>query len=277
MQNNWFRQRLTGVKKTAPMWGELADATQQIFTSHVEPILDRLRGVGSAFTMAPEDLERRIDELGAFFWLSDRVAREDWALALLQRQDEIHLKKTDFPLVSTIAREFAGMQVVWSPLYAPKNQQDWPYGSRFTTLELMEFEDIPAEDWFMTARGVIRVSLPKLSETFLDGATIDDQSREFESIIARFVTPLIPLHIVFDGAQYFIEYELVEGAEWALLLMTDIEQQNADAIEAHEAAGVTMTDIETTFPAMAGNDNQIRYNRIDAIPMDAYQMDAPLC
>lgn len=276
MRENWFRNRLTKSKQDSPMWVELADAIQEIFTDHVEPIMTRLRGMGSAFTMSPEDLDKRIEELGAFFWLSDRVKREDWPLALLQRQDEIHLKKTDYPLVSTIAREFSGIEVQWAPLYAPIDQKKWPYGSRFTTQEMMEFEDIPPDDWFMTSRGVIRVPLPSLSKTALTGETIDEQCAEFEAILARFVTPIIPLHIVFDGAQYFLEYNLTEGDEWLDLLLCEIAQDCPDAIEAPETPLTGPVDIETTFPAMVGPDIQYRRNRVDGIPIDAYQMDAPL-
>lgn len=276
MRENWFRERLTKAKLSTPMWMELADAVQEIFTGHVEPILERLQGMGSAFTMVPEDLDRRIEELGPFFWLSDRVGREDWPLALLQRQDEIHLKKTDYPLVSTIAREFSGMQVEWSPLYAPIDQKKYPYGKRFTTQEMMVFEDIPTDQWFMTSRGVIRVPLPRLSEASLPGNTIDEQCAEFEAIIARFVAPLIPLHIVFDGAQYYLEYNMTEGDEWLDLLLCDITQTCPPAIEGKEAATPPTADIETVYPPLTGNDNQVRRNRMDGIPMDAYQMDAAL-
>lgn len=276
MREHWFRDRLTKAKLNAPMWVELADAIQEIFSDHVEPLVERLRGMGSAFTMAPEDLDRRIEELGSFFWLSERVAREDWPLALLQRQDEIHLKKTDYPLVSTIAREFSGMQVEWSPLYAPIDQKKWPYGSRFTTIEMMEFEDIPSEQWFMTSRGVIRVPLPRLSEASILGSTIDEQCREFEAIVARFVTPIIPLHIVFDGAQYFLEYNMTEGEEWLELLLCEISQEFPPVNEGAEAASLSSEEIATEYPPMAGTDNQVRRNRMDGIPVDAYQMDAPL-
>lgn len=276
MRENWFRNRLTKSKQGSPMWVELADAIQEIFTDHVEPIMTRLRGMGSAFTMAPEDLDKRIEELGAFFWLSERVDREDWPLALLQRQDEIHLKKTDYPLVSTISREFLGIEVQWAPLFAPIDQKKWPYGSRFSTQEMMEFEEIPPDGWFMTSRGVIRVALPSLSLTSLSGETIDDQCAAFEAILARFVTPIIPLHIVFDGAQYFLEYNLAEGNEWLDLLLCEIAQECPDAIEAKETPSTEPVDIETTFPPMAGTDTQYRRNRMDAIPIDAYQMDAPL-
>ncbi|WP_429169403.1 hypothetical protein [Aeromonas hydrophila] len=275
MRENWFRQRLTKAKQAAPMWGELADAVQQIFAQQVEPIIERLRGMGSAFTMSPEDLNRRIEELGPFFWLSDRVAKEDWPLALLQRQDEIHLKKTDYPLISTIAREFSGMQVDWAPLYAPKDQSKWPYGSRFTTLEMMEFEDIPPEDWFMTARGVIRVPLPKLAQAFVPGDTVDEQCAEFEAILARFVTPLIPLHIVFDGAQYYLEYTLKEAEEWATLNGVDVATEYPPAVEGKETASHN-ADIATEYPPASNNNLFVGRLFFDQQGIDSWTIDKPL-
>lgn len=275
MRESWFRQRLTKAKQAAPMWGELADAVQQIFTQQVEPIIERLRGMGSTFTLAPGDLERRIGELGPFFWLSDRVAREDWPQALLQRQDEIHLKKTDYPLISTIAREFDGMQVEWAPLYAPKDQARWPYGTRFTTLEMMAFEDIPPEGWFMTARGVIRVALPKLAQAFVSGSTVDEQCAEFEAILARFVTPLIPLHIVFDGAQYYLEYTLKEADEWAELNAIDVATEYCPAVEGEEGASHN-ADIATEYPPANNNNQLVGRLFFDQQGIDSWTIDKPL-
>lgn len=275
MKENWLRQRLTKAKQSAPMWSELADTVQEVFACHVEPIIDRLRGMGGAFTMSHADLERQIDELGPFFCLSDRVAIEDWPLALLQRQDEIHLKKTDYPLVSTIAREFSGMQVDWAPLYAPKDQSRWPYGTRFTTLEMMEFEDIPPDGWFMTARGVIRVALPKLARAFVPGDTVDEQCAEFEAILARFVTPLIPLNIVFDGAQYYLEYTMKEGGEWAELNAIDVATEYSPAVESKELAS-SVSDISTEFPAANNNNPYVGQQYFDQQGIDSWTIDKPL-
>ncbi|MGL5303074.1 MAG: hypothetical protein ACRC9M_05675, partial [Aeromonas sp.] len=184
----------------------------------------------------------------------------------------IHLKKTDFPLVSTISREFSGMQVAWAPLYAPKDQVTWPYGTRFTTLEMMEFEEIPPEGWFMTARGVIRVALPKLAQAFVTGSTVDDQCSEFESIIARFVKPLIPLHIVFDGAQYYLEYTMTEEAEWAAYNTSDIGTLYPEAIEGLDAPWHN-TDIATTYPPASNDNDTTGLLRFDQQGVDCWTLD----
>lgn len=278
MRENWFRERLTAAKQAAPMWVELADTLTTIFSDQVEPLLVRLKGMTSTFTMTQEDLDKRINELGSFFYLSERVAPADWPLALMQRQDEIHLKKTDYPLVSTISREFAGMQVTWEPLYAPIDQEAWPYGSRFTIKSQLPHEDIPEDQWFLTARGVIRVPMTQLRNSFPDSTTINEQGAEFEAILERFIRPLIPLHIAYDGAQYFLQYTLKELEELLLLALTEITQTSPPAVEAQEQMGRSPADISQTMPPM-NNGCDYRYSyqaRFDAISLDAWTVDRPL-
>ena len=279
MDSNWFKQRLTGAKQGAPMWGELADTVQALFDQQVSPVLSRLRGMTSTFTMAEEDLERKIDDLGPFFSISNRVAKEDWPLALMQRQDEIHLKKTDYPIVSTINREFTGMQVEWQPLWAPIDQTEWPYGSRFTTLEWMPYEDIPPEGWFLTARGVIRLPLDHLQIVLPELATIEEQTTEFESILKQLMEPLIPLHIVYEGTRYYITYTLQEADEWAVLAALEAAQTSPPAREALELVrGNLVSPIADTLP-LASNPGEYRYSyqaRLDAFRFDAWTIDKPL-
>jgi hypothetical protein len=276
MDSNWFKQRLTGAKQGAPMWAELADTVQALFDQQVSPELSRLRGMTSTFTMAEEDLVRRVDDLGPFFSLSNRVEIEDWPLALMQRQDEIHLKKTDYPIVSTMNREFTGMKVEWQPLWAPIDQEAWPYGTRFTTKEWMPFEDIPPEGWFMTARGVIKLPVDKLRGVFPLLQTVDEQTTEFESILRRLVEPLIPLHIVYDGAQYYIAYILAEDEQFAAKLYA-LSQVSPPAREGLDSV-TAITAITDTYPPI-NNQGPYLYSyqaRLDAFRFDAWTIDKPL-
>ncbi|MFM5095032.1 hypothetical protein ACEUCJ_15190 [Aeromonas rivipollensis] len=259
------------------MWAELADTVQALFDQQVSPVLSRLRGMTSTFTMAEEDLVRRVDDLGPFFSLSNRVEIEDWPLALMQRQDEIHLKKTDYPIVSTINREFTGMKVEWQPLWAPIDQEAWPYGTRFTTKEWMPFEDIPPEGWFMTARGVIKLPVDKLRGVFPLLQTVDEQTTEFESILRRLVEPLIPLHIVYDGAQYYIAYILAEADEQFAAKLYDLSQVSPPAREGLDSV-TAITAITDTYPPI-NNQGPYLYSyqaRLDAFRFDAWTIDKPL-
>lgn len=277
MRDNWLSHRLATVKQDAPLWTGLADAIQAIFTQQVDPLVNRIRGMTSSFTMVKEDMERRVQELGSFFYLSERVPAEDWPLALMQRQDEIHLKGTDYPLINTISREFSGIKVTWEPLWAPIDQQAHPYGSTFLTASQLADDGANMDDWFLTARGVIRVALTELPELFSEYATIDDQATQFESILSRFIKPLIPLHIVFDGAQYYLHYTLPELEELIKWGVTEAAHVFLPVKEAREVA-TQKADITQTMPAM-NNGTDSRTNarlRMDANRMDSWTIDRPL-
>lgn len=277
MKTGWLKERLTAAKQAAPMWAELADAVQEVFEQQIEPLLERLRGLSSAYTMTSEDLALRIAELGEFFILSDRVAEADWPLALMQRHDEIHLKKTDYPIISTLSREFNGMKVSWEPLYAPKDQTLYPYGTRFSIKSQLETETIPVDDWFMTSRGVIRLPLTALQTSFPGVVTVDDQATAFEEVMTRFIEPLIPLHIVFEGAQYYLQYVLPELDEIFALLLADAGQTLPPILEKLEKA-TAKSDAVQTLP-VANNSVEYQYSqraRLDVQRLDSWTLDRPI-
>ncbi|WP_147822899.1 hypothetical protein [Aeromonas hydrophila] len=277
MKPDWLKQRLTAAKQAAPMWTEFAEAVQEVFEQQIEPLLSRLRGLSSAYTMTSDDLALRIEELGEFFILSERVDKADWPLALMQRHDEIHLKKTDYPLVSTLNREFGGMQATWEPLYAPKNQTLHPYGSRFSIKSQLENETIPADEWFLTSRGVIRVPLTALQSSFAGAKTVDEQATAFEEAMTRFIEPLVPLHIVFEGAQYYLQYVLPELEEVIVLLLAEVGQSHPAALEVLDLL-TAKSDAVQTMPA-ANNSVEYRYSqraRLDVLPLDSWTLDRPI-
>lgn len=277
MKTDWLKQRLTAAKQAAPMWSELAEAVQEVFEQHIEPQLSRLRGLSSAYTMTNEDLTLRISELGEFFTLSERVAEADWPLALMQRHDEIHLKKTDYPIVSTLSREFNGMKATWEPLYAPKDQKLYPYGSRFSIESQLESENIPPDQWFMTSRGVIRVPLTSLQSSFSKLATVDEQATAFEEAMTRFIAPLVPLHIVFEGAQYYLQYVLPELEEVIVQKLATAGQTFPPILEALTRFSTT-SGVVQTMP-VANNGVEYRYSqraRLDVQPLDSWTLDRPI-
>lgn len=278
MRANWLRDRLTASKRNSPMWVELADAVQEVFEKQVEPVIDRLRGVNSTFSMTDADLRTKVKELGSFFSISDRVDIDDWPLALMQRQDEIRLKKTDYPLESTISREFSGLQIEWRPLYAPMDQIAHPYGSYFATEEQLQYEPAPADQWFLTARGVLYLPITELTKAFPNAKTVDEQTALFEEILNRLITPMIPLHIVYDGTQYYMVYGLVEAEEAFSNGKIDIQQTMNAAKEWLESFIYGSESVSDIMPAM-NNGCAYRYNyqaRIDALPLDAWTIDRPL-
>ncbi|WP_413113447.1 hypothetical protein [Thaumasiovibrio sp. DFM-14] len=220
MQNNWLKGQLPPRKRSSELWADLADAVQEVLDTHVSGLLNRLEGLASLFSMSEEDLEVRLNEMGELFALG-WVEPEDRALSVLQRTDEVRMKGTAYPIENTLRREFEGLNVTWERLYAPKDQDEYPYGTYLVREADLHNEPIPEDDWFLTSRGVIRVRLDEVFTVFHDDITgeggTDDAIDAFEAQIARVIHPLIPLHIAFDGQQYYIHYTLIEADERAFL------------------------------------------------------------
>ncbi|MGL4899801.1 MAG: hypothetical protein ACRC4U_07005, partial [Shewanella sp.] len=217
---SWLSGQLTPEKQKSEMWRGFAHALQAIFDEHILPTVDRLAGLNSYFTMHTDDLAIRIKELGSFFYFGGSVEADDMPLAVMQKLDEIHFKRTDLPLKNAISREMGGMKVEWEPLYAPKvltpaGNKDYSVkwdstsgtliNALLTAREMQQLGE-SMEDYFITSRGVISVSSSSLSRS---GHTSD----EFTQLIQRIITPIIPLDIVYDGERIVIHYDIIEPLE----------------------------------------------------------------
>lgn len=223
MKKHWLVNQLPKNKQHSPMWQGLADALETIFNDHIQPLVTRAASMNSMFAMSDEDLQKKLDEMGSFFYTAGNIEREDLPLAISQRLDEVHFKRTDLPISNTISREFNGMHVEWAPYWAPIVIT--PQGSRdYTKKEIngslvnalktqyeIEFVGENLNDYFMTSRGVIQISLSRMSEDQIN-------QKEFSSAIRRLIRPIIPVDIVFDGERIFVEYGATESEEKALLI-----------------------------------------------------------
>ncbi len=210
---SWLRGQLTSTKRKEESWIDLAYAIAEGISEHVENYLDRLKARNSLFDMEKADLLVDTEELRKVFPLAD-VSDEDLAHTVMQRQDAVHFKKTVYPMISTLAREFAGMQVTWEPLYAPIDQEQHPYGDLFVTLPEMEnyeSQGLTPDKWFMTSRGVLRVPMNDVAGG-ADGVT-EDAIVAFEEKLKRIIYPLVPLRIVCEGQSYFISISFSDLVE----------------------------------------------------------------
>lgn len=276
MQKDWLKRQLTKAKQGAPMWSELAEAIQQLVDNHAMPLIERLRNIKSSFTMAEEDLDKKIGELGRFFAIR-AVPADIKPVVFMQRLDEIHLKDTVFPLVNTLWREFNGLSVKWEPLYAPVDLQKHPYGSLLLTKEDMEQSKGRYGDMFLTSRGVIRLPINEIME----GRDFDEMDKVIEKLINEikvYVEPLLPLHIVFDGHQLALKYVIKEAEEWFYAVSESIGQDGFIGVkEGLEALTAERQDVACDNGAiqldgMVGHDDYIF--RFDDIPMDAWSLDS---
>ncbi|MGX9459433.1 hypothetical protein ACWU37_21115 (plasmid) [Photobacterium damselae subsp. damselae] len=268
MKKGWLRDRLVPAKKNSPMWRSFADSVQELLESNVEPTLDRLRSRTSLFTMNVEDLKVVLNELGSFFVIGSGVKDDDLPIVIMQREDEIHQKRTIYPLINTLNREFEGLDVAWEPFYAPVDMVTYPYCSQLIIKEDLENQVIPAEDWFLTSRGVVRVKLSDVLSVFVGGGSTvesDDPLDDFENQLKRVIYPLIPLRIVCDGTLYFIDFDDVDEADEWPEIVEDRVWHDIDIDEADENGTL---DESISIPEFDSG-----YQERDPVPLEFYTMD----
>lgn len=270
-QKGWVKRRLTKAKQESPLWADLADSIESMIATHVDTYLDRLKRRVSLFDAHKEDLKVALTELGDFFAFGD-VEDEDIALMIMQREDEIHQKRTIYPLTGTLNREFGGLNVTWEPFYAPADQELYPYGSRFVIEREIEQEQIPREDWFLTSRGIIRVPLHDVYRVFGYG---NEGMAIFEERIRRIIHPLIPLRIVCDGQQYYLHYKLSERIEFLNIIESNIAQFPLVSHEAQETPGIDDNQVENRLKIIGatGNTPTGELYLMDEIPIDSLDTD----
>lgn len=275
MNKNWLVDRLTESRAGEPIWKDFAHALQDLINNHAEEYITRLRRKVSLFDADKRDLDQILRELGAFFALGN-VKDENLPIVIMQRQDQIHQKKTIYPLVNTLVREFNGIKVTWEALYAPIDQEAHPYGTKFVIEREIAEEAIPRDQWFMTSRGVIRVPMLEVRRAFDGDSDADAAVSEFEELLKSVIYPLIPLRIVCDGQQYYLSFDLIEVMERLSNKSSAIETVIPPAIERLESNGNKVSAILTRPPAFNNIREAYLYpssNRLDAFACDALSID----
>lgn len=272
MHEHWLRKQLTRAKQGAPLWVELADAVQEIVEQHAMPLVTRLRNLSSAFTMDEQDIDRKIGELGQFFAIR-AVDYESKPIIFMQRLDEIHLKDTEYPVINTLWREFKGLSVTWQPLYAPMDQEKYPYGSVLITKESAKVAAGRYGDMFLTSRGVIRLPINELMRAH----DSDEMDEVISNLIAEFkvyVEPLLPLHIVFDGTELELKYTIKEADEWLRAISETIGQDAIHMIDAQEwLNGSDEIQASQAIDLSGYIKHADFYARYDEIPIDGWTLD----
>lgn len=203
-----LRDNLINKLKANPAWLALANAVQAVNDDVVEPTLERLKARPRLFDMRPEDVKVLFDELGSVFAVGDPSV-EDRPLLLQQRQDEIRQKTTTYPLEKTLEREYENVSVRWRPLFAPVDLVAHPYGTVLVTEESKDSFGIPDSDWFLTSRGVVEISVSDVYRLY-PGSNFEEAVPKIEQDIKRFITPLVPVRIVFDGYSYTLRVDMTD-------------------------------------------------------------------
>lgn len=214
---DWLKSQLTRSKQNSQAWVDFTHALGLMINNHVDPVLNRLKSRNSIFEMDRQDIQVEIRELGDTFALGD-VVESDIPMTLIQRKDQVHMKRTVYPLEATLNREFNGMEVTWQPLYAPVDQELHPYGSTLVTEK--DLKGVIPDDYFLTSRGVIEVPLNKVSRALNND---EEAIRAFEEKLKRVIYPLIPLRIVMQGTRYSLTFELFEVLEWIVWGLSQVD------------------------------------------------------
>lgn len=271
----WIKGQLTQTKSKEQSWADLATALAHGIHEHVEGLLDRIKSRNSLYDMNHEDLLLETEELRTVLPIPDSVSEEDLPHVIMRRQDEIHFKRTVYPLIATIAREFAGMNVTWEPLYAPCDLKTYPYGELFITRHELDnylSQGMTKDDFFMTSRGVIRVPINDVAGGS-NGVT-EESIATFEARVRRFIYPLIPLRIVCDGQSYFISISMTDIVEFINPMQAKItgllnteEESDATQNKPNAITALMTTTDETKASPMYGTP------RMDSVPCDAIILD----
>lgn len=226
--------------------------------------------------MERKDLLKDTEELRKVFPISDEIEEADLPHVIMRRQDEVHFKKTVYPLVATLTREFSGMQVSWEPLYAPIDQEKYPYGDLFITqheMDNFEAQGLTKDDFFMTSRGVIRIPMNEIYGG--SGGLSEEEILKFEEKVRRVIYPLVPLRIVCDGQSYFIDIRLVEVADFIRPVTSHIVDEAYSVTETGESSAPGTFEVETTLVTTDEVKASPIYGtpRCDAVPCDAIALD----
>lgn len=272
MEENWFKNRLTQAKQSSELWTGFADAVQSLLDSAIVPVIERLANRKSLFSMGTDDLKTRMSELGKFFYISDENGAS-LPVLIQQRLDEIHYKGTTRPIESTLWREFKNLAAEWTPLYAPIDQTNYPYGSVFFTAEELEAAIPKYGECFLTSRGRIKVALNDVYDTFSNvnpDAVLDEFERQFKLV----VEPLIPLHIVFDGMGYHLSFAIAERKITFLLTSVETAIKDGTWFFPQQHSTVSIDGLQITLSQEAAAQEINRPLETSDIRFDDYRLDA---
>ena len=197
MAQNWLVERLTDNKKGSARWVELAQALEEYWETHFFDDLQVFEDSHNIFTASPEDLNKRIAELGDFFDVALPIDESSKRLGVLWRKEEIRQKDTALLVESLLTRNFNGIPARWERVWAPNGVYDRQH--LYSTFEL-DVLNKNKNDYWLTSRGKLLVDLGHLHRI---GMTRSD----FVAIARREIERVRPTHIVYDGEVFLLTVE----------------------------------------------------------------------
>lgn len=196
---DWLIKRLTPRKKQEERWTGLAEGLQKVWEEEFDPYLSRLENLRSYFLADDADLAAKLREMGDYF-TADTPCAKDKPITVAWRRLELEYKDLELILMSVFRRHYSDLPVDWFPLFAPIAQV---YGVSFTPAEgpWPTKKNSPPEGMFLTSRGLLGIDMGHL---FSIGLT--------KQVFMETALPLLkrtkPLHIVYDGALWYIRWDI---------------------------------------------------------------------
>lgn len=178
-------------------WKDLFEAIDEYWAARVTPTNTRLKNLRSVFTAEEEDLQMMLDELTAYFdSASDDLSKP---LSIFWKRAEIRNKNSVNAIDALLQRiKIATKDIEFEKLWAPKDLVTFPYGTAFYTEEMLLEMGADYNDYFLTSHMTLNINR-------LDVIVNDWGTADFRYIIERYFNENVrPLHIVFDGATFFI-------------------------------------------------------------------------
>lgn len=197
---SWLQSRLTPAKSENPRWKGLAKVLEKIWDGNFIPYLSRYQRLRSSFEADDADLAKQIAQMGDYFSY-EFPKPQDRAISLAWRRLELEYKDLELILSMALRRHFGSLEIEWLPIYAPK---DKVYGEDlipFDQIRPKSQKYIPADNHFLTSRGMIGVSLNSI---YSQGYAKQEIYSEAYPLVKR----IKPIHIVFDGFFYYIRFDL---------------------------------------------------------------------
>ncbi|MBU2968795.1 hypothetical protein KO527_05455 [Pseudoalteromonas sp. C2R02] len=267
MSDNWIIKRLSKIKQQSDGWSQLSIAMQSTIDTLAEPLINRMKGMQSLFTADDVDINIVEKELGDFFKVSGDLAGKDKALALLVKRDDINHKETLKPVKDMFLREFSGLKIEWEALYANGDLLTYPYGTSLITHNQIVQEGLNKEEYFLTSRGKIRLNA---HDILAQGYSLS----EFSLILRDKVDAIRPVHIVYDGEEIFLLYELLEQPDLHLMSVRNVRRTFPAIDDSHLYSA--KRSINRKYNAFTNNVIKYQYFKMDELPCDVFPTDTKL-
>lgn len=232
---NWLKNRLSPVKRDTQRWQELSESIEEFWGAQFDAEYLKTLDLRSIYTADDAGQLRMIAELGEYYELD--LPYENRPIVVSMRRLELHQKETDVP-VRMMMQRLGVSGVEWLPLYALNGDV---YGTKFYTDKQLEAIGIttPGESsfdvsrldgsWSVKAGGIVKL---KKTGTYLTSRArlgvnlLEIVNPDIIPVLKERVAKAKPLHIFFDGMQYWIYLEttVTTSTKYSLYLQKSFNQ-----------------------------------------------------